>query len=543
MKNRIVLLLLIGLPIVGVAQGTTVGDFEVRTKEIYKPSISDAFKINDQPQLADTTAEKPKLTYAIRKVSFENKFETEEIKPARIKETVSKIYPNYAKIGLGNYGTIYGEAFINSKRSSKYQYGLHLRHKSSTGGIKDKAPSGYIDDNIDLYGKRMYKGFNLSAGLDFSHDRVHFYGPADEDVDKKDIRRTFRSYGAHISYAGTKEKLSALIDKASFSYYHLEDLENRFTFKSEISSLLKGEVFEMGLDADISDYQGSTAGVLSLTPKIIAERGRMNFILGLGFYGISNSGLDNFSGTQFAPIVDFKYTLFEDVLIANAGINGGARLNGSRDLLWQNPFSNNPAGVTRETLKIHFGLNGALSSNITFNVEGGLRKVKDLANFANVSFYNADSSDVVSNMVVDYSNTDIFYLNAELLYQKEEQYAIGLVSKMQSFENSEIYHIPSFKMGLTGSYNLSDKILFNAELYYVGTRNATEYSISPTDELVANDIKLDAYFDANLGIEYRYSKVLSAYVNFTNFTNTDYDLWYQYTAQGFGVLGGFSYRF
>lgn len=547
MKNRIILLLLIGLPLVSFGQGTTLGGIDVDAYGEYKPSISDAFKINDQPQLADTTADKPLLTYSIRKVSFENEFKTEEIKPAKIKETVSKIYPNYAKVGVGNYGTIYGEAFINSKRSSKYQYGLHLRHMSSTGGIDGVAHSGYINDDFDVYTKRMYKNHTMSYSINYDHNRVYRYGPADVNTERADIRSAYRLYQGKIEYLSTKEKLSALFDKAYFNYDYLttgksDYLESRFAIGTQLSSLLKGEQFEMDLDYELIGRSGGQdySSLLSLKPKIIAERGRLNFSLGFGVFWNYYESFPEEGETDFVfvPNVDFKYTLFEDVLIARAGITGGYYNNSYRGVLQQNLFSSLfgiEAKPTHETLRMYFGLKGVLSSNITFNAETGLRKVNNLLNYV----YGGIGSQLVTN----YSNTDIFYLDAELLYQKEEQYAVGLYTKMRSFENSEIYHVPTLRMGLRASYNLSDKILFNAELFYVGTRKALDFNTDNIGNIVENEIELDSYFDANLGIEYRYSKVLSAYVNFTNFLNSDYDLWYEYRAQGFGVLGGFSYRF
>jgi hypothetical protein len=47
--------------------------------------------------------------------------------------------------------------------------------------------------------------------------------------------------------------------------------------------------------------------------------------------------------------------------------------------------------------------------------------------------------------------------------------------------------------------------------------------------------------DFNLGIEYRYTKILSAWVKFNNFTASKFDAWNQYPVQRFNMMLGFTY--
>jgi outer membrane receptor protein involved in Fe transport len=58
-----------------------------------------------------------------------------------------------------------------------------------------------------------------------------------------------------------------------------------------------------------------------------------------------------------------------------------------------------------------------------------------------------------------------------------------------------------------------------------------------------NEVKLDAFTDINLGIEYRYKKHISAFVNFNNLANNSYQRWYNYPVYGFNLLGGFNFTF
>ena len=47
--------------------------------------------------------------------------------------------------------------------------------------------------------------------------------------------------------------------------------------------------------------------------------------------------------------------------------------------------------------------------------------------------------------------------------------------------------------------------------------------------------------DINLGAEYRYSKMLSFFVNFNNIANTRYYRWEKYPSQRFNLMAGLTF--
>jgi len=46
-----------------------------------------------------------------------------------------------------------------------------------------------------------------------------------------------------------------------------------------------------------------------------------------------------------------------------------------------------------------------------------------------------------------------------------------------------------------------------------------------------------------LGAEYRYTKKLSAFIQFNNIASSPYNKWEDYPTQRFGILGGLTYSF
>ena len=70
---------------------------------------------------------------------------------------------------------------------------------------------------------------------------------------------------------------------------------------------------------------------------------------------------------------------------------------------------------------------------------------------------------------------------------------------------------------------------------------ATEDDVTEENNQLAK--KLGFIADANLGVEYRYNKRISAFVNVNNLAAQRYKRWYNYPVQGLQVMGGVTFRF
>jgi hypothetical protein len=56
-------------------------------------------------------------------------------------------------------------------------------------------------------------------------------------------------------------------------------------------------------------------------------------------------------------------------------------------------------------------------------------------------------------------------------------------------------------------------------------------------------VELDPFIDANIGVEYRYTKRLSAFVRLNNFLAARYAKWNNYNLQRFNAMMGVTYSF
>ena len=78
---------------------------------------------------------------------------TPRIRINRIKEQpLPKLYGNYVKGGVGNYGTTYLEGYFNNKRSETHSLGGYIKSLSSSRGPVDKGNSASSDFSLGVEG-------------------------------------------------------------------------------------------------------------------------------------------------------------------------------------------------------------------------------------------------------------------------------------------------------------------------------------------------------------------------------------------------------
>ena len=79
----------------------------------------------------------------------------------------------------------------------------------------------------------------------------------------------------------------------------------------------------------------------------------------------------------------------------------------------------------------------------------------------------------------------------------------------------EAWHRPTYKVTANGSYNLYEKIIFQADIIAQGGMKA----LDPVTDSV---VKLKAAFDLSFKTEYLFSNSFSAFLQFNNMTSNKY---------------------
>src|SRR3569833_855291 len=102
---------------------------EVIVTTAYKPVLADAVKIRRNPDLEDKTPKKAPLTYFPLDKRLERNTDIHQLAAMQMpKEQDSVPSNNYARIGVGNLKTTFGEVYINNGQDPNMQVGGYARH-------------------------------------------------------------------------------------------------------------------------------------------------------------------------------------------------------------------------------------------------------------------------------------------------------------------------------------------------------------------------------------------------------------------------------
>ena len=570
-QNRLILFSLFMLPVLVFGQRSSQGD-TLKSDDIfiikeYQPKISDAFKLSNNPRIVDTIIKvDPKSNYLIKEKRAETNFQTDTIKPAIMKgEPLNKLYRAYVLGGVGNNLTTRGEFVLNSIRSKKWDWGVHAWHHASEGGMDNHGYSRFSDNSFNAYGRKFLFNKIISADMKYDINTLHRYG-FNPNSYSTFINEEFLSNGlTNQRYQNVEPSLrlkSYYKDSNAINY----DIKLKFSnYTDKFSSSENNTRFDLRLDRYFGDEFASAEVKLDLNqyeaidPAKNVPIAQENTIFGIK-PGIVTGGanwllkaaveLDYSSGGSqtgfFYPDIYAKYNLVEDILVPYAGVNGGLERNSYKNLTGQNPFAKSYISINNKNTKynVYGGLRGNYSATTSFNAQVAFRSIENMPFFISKVDSLGTTINTVSNQFeVIYDDGTMVQLTAEVGYQRINKLGILLRGDyfVYSFNNqAEAWNMPEFKLSLNTSYDIGDKIVLNADLYVVSERTGRYVNSKTGAETTAN---LSAFFDANLGVEYFFTKRWSAFLRANNLANATYQYWNEYQVQGFTLIGGMTYSF
>lgn len=527
-----------------------LGDKEYIIVKDYKPVLAESYKISDVPDGDTSTYTAPPLNYKLRTKQAETNYETATIKAVRVKdEALTKLYRNLVRLGIGNYTKYSGELYINSLRSKKGSLGLSARHLSGSPSLKGVGNSAYSENGAQLSGKYFLENAIFFGDMNYYRDVVHYYGydTGDTIIDKSAIRQLFSNLGVNVGIRSNYLSKGNLDYEATFGFSTLSDhfdvSENDFLVEAKGGKELDNLYLQVAASYNYfkkSQASNETLSLLSdlnrniirISPTVFLGKDKAKFELG----GKLVIAKDELSTVYIYPNIKVSLPIAEHVVSVFAYVEGDLKKNSYRTITKENPFINSAVIPfnSSEAIMLKGGLNGNFSNALSFAAWVKYGTVKDMALFVSDSVY-FNKFDLV------YDDVNILDLHAELSYKSSEKFRIALHYDQYSYTNDlelKAWHRPQNEVSLIAGYNLQDKILVKASVFGRGKSYARTQA---PNGFIAEKIK--GYVDANLGIEYNYSKILSVYINMNNLSFSKYDLWYNYPSEAFNILGGISYSF
>ena len=528
-----------------------LGNKEYIIVKDYKPVLAESVKISDLPDGDTATVIALPQSYDFESRKAEIRYEAASIKAVKIKdEPLPKLYRCYLKGGGGNYSKYIGELYVNSLRSKKGSLGLAAKHLSGSPSFTDFGNAAYSNNLGRIDGNYFLNHATITGDVFYKRDAVHYYGynTTDTIIDDEDSRQRFTDIGAQAAIASTFLDSSHVNYRGGIAYSDLTDdfgvKESQLIIDGAIAKRFKETT--LGMDLSLAFFNKSDAtfqelslnsnldrNILRFRPYVAFNRERIRFKGGVGVEAETN--LD--AAVHVFPRLELHVPVSEGVLRFFVKLDGQIEKNNYHTVTAENPFVN-PSVVFRNTIHLvdfNGGLQARLSDAVSLIGFIGYTKFKDLQFFVNDTVR-------INNFDVLYDDASRFQLHAELLFRATEKLGVSFLLDQFSYKTDVqqyAWYRPNTVATLKADYNLHDKILVNVALFGYGQRYSLE--LYSNGNQVIN--KMKPYLDANLGFEYRYSKILSVFLNFNNVGMAKYQQWYGFPMERFNMMGGVTYSF
>ena len=550
------------MPIMGYAQVQELStDEEVMVIAPFNPSISKANKLNFTLSPDTNKAHKLEIDYLTSPKLFATNFSLEKLTAAKFIDRKSPKYAqNYIKAGFGMYMTPYAELFVNNKMSRESQVGVHVRHLSTNGGIADLAYSGHSLSSVEVWTKHVKRKQTTKLTVNYKRDQIHYYGFNPEDYPlelvstnndfKEEINQVYSHAGINVDVAGnfdTRKRDWAA--NLSYNYFwdhynsqeHLVDIKAHYDYAVDwvdTKNQYIGLAFSTQTYQTSQNYSGNFPsadssigyfhGLYDLTPYYH-----------LGFESISlqigaklSMGLDTNTRVSVAPMVKLDVGLLGDQLKLFAHADGGFYNNSLSSLSKDNHFVS-PVILLKYTetkYRIKAGLKGHYLSFLDYNA------YIETASFSDMPMFISDTTSRFKNsFTVIYDGGQKLGAGLDLLF-KAERWNVSLSGQYQSFTMDtaiRAWQKPEFLYELGVSYYVLENLKVTALL--IG--QSEMYALNDGEKVV------EPWMDFSIIADYHLSKNLGFFLNVSNIFSNQYQIWYGYPVQSFGLMGGVHFAF
>ena len=566
MNTRHYLILLALCPTLSFAQtggGKTgnLGNEDINVIKEYQPVLNDAFKININPDSDTSTIRKANTPeYKVSAQPINSNYNTSPIKPVRIKDdAIKKLYHGYVKAGYGLENMPLLDISFNSLRSKNFDAGVRFKHLSTSGKIKEYGFPGNSNNLFNVFGTRYFDKFKIGANLAYNRDVVHFYGynSPPELFSKSETKHSMSDFDGNVNLASINPDKDSWTYQASVGFYNFEDnrssSENNAKVELGIGKLLTNAKFNLQVSGEFGKIKQA---LYSINRSIIRFQPR--FIINENLYSIEVGGnvaiesRNNPSGiTPYSkPIKDNNYHLYpylstsyqviDDAVKIFATLSGDLQRNDLRNISRENPFfgRNVLLNNTNEKLGIKAGTSIKLEHDLMFVGSVKWSRIKDQP------FYYANF-EIPSTFAMVYDKATLLNFRASLEYKNAEKISFAFSADYNKYKTDQLneqLYIPALRVGISGHYAIAEKIYLKADVFYNSDVTGNTY-ISDSTIVSAQFVNIKGWLDANVGIDYRYSKVLSAFVSLNNIGFSRYFRWYEYPSYRFLGMAGVTYSF
>lgn len=469
---------------------------------------------------------------------------TPRIRVNRIKEQpLAKLYGNYIKGGIGNYGTTYVEGFFNNKRSKTHSVGGYVKSLIASRGPVDKGNSASSEFSIGFDGSYFTENLKFTGAADYQREKLFYYGYTPGlEVDRDTIKQVYDMVSVSLGMEdknkgqGVDYTLEGNFTTFSDNFDANED-QGSFNF---LGSYQLGDHLGFGLQSDLHLSKRSLANnsqnrnFFKVRPTVNTTIANIKVEVGLNIVH-ENDTIKNADKVHVAPVATASVNLTDQILLY-AGIAGDVDYRSWQSYVDENPYLGSEVTLSHniKTFEVHGGLKGSFWETMSFHT------ALSLGSYDNLSFFAASSADSTRfDILYDTDNPTLVHFFAEVGYSKFEKLMVNFRGDLFGYDMKLLdkpWGRPTYSLEVSGTYNIYKKIVLGSSITAMG-------GIKALNQQSGNQRTLDAVFDLNLSVDYLFSPRFSAFVIGKNLVSQKYEQFWNYPSRGINVVGGITYSF
>lgn len=545
---------------------------EVTIEGTYRPKVNKVNKILMTPETPNQSIEMPNAEVNVLDVDHRFRLHLDKLSPMNYnnrKGLGDDAAKNFLMAGIG---TRVSPIFLyrhNSNLTKDLGLGVGIKHFSSWLGIKDYAPSSFMNNAFDIgLTSSKYKNVQLGGNVYYKNDMYHYYGVnlIDHPLTPAEIENicggvTFNTIGAHFGVVPTSTRVGEV--------NHKLDLDYRYTFDNAYTSehyagLGYGIAYAQNwwgnkshpqrIGMDLSFQYGGFAinEGFSLHHRILLKTNPFFemkdefYRLHLGFrfdFGIN----DEDKHLCFRPDLSGSLFVLNKKLEFYAGLNGGLKMLTFDQIIEENPFIGHWTPLLFQNVKL--GFDGGMRTNImeVVDLHLGVRYRRIYCDPLYMTYdYDINHSLPLFNrfmMVYDETQTVSVLVDTRVKLRNSLTADLGFAyNKCSPTVAEHAWYRPVTEGRLKFTYDFNEKLAFNTFFLYQGGRYAKLVEMGGTG-LSYPIVKLKDVFDLGLGADFHINDQLSVFARFDNLLNQKYQLFYDYPVTGIEFFAGLKMSF
>lgn len=534
----------------------TTANRDLTFVDSYRPKFIEAQKIESVPVIVKPELKTVTFSYSIKPHQVSTEKIVNPIPVVDLNTKEETLYPtSFVKLGYGNIQSKLGEIYLNNKQNKQYSYGLHYRFLESNSELNNSfadftnhAFKGYISTYTEIG--------ELGLDINYKNNQFNFYGyDTANKLAEKNLARTINSFDARAYFNSTAISDKKLKHRTQFNFYNFqvgEAVENQYALSTKLYgnipnfSDLKNVQLSANIGVDYNTYKFDTLSpikrlFIQFDPRMSFEYDGMQISAGFNttiFMNVGDSAL-----VYPNPFVKVNYPIVPGIANLYGGIDGRYNKQSLRNIMQTNPYTTNYELInTFVNSTTYIGINAKLGAAADALFEINYSDITAMPLF--VTLNNpltlpmiTKEKDSLNSFGTRYVQMNLLKFSAAFNYSFSEAVRMGFQGNFYNYnskDETEAWQMPNIDGKLNMKFNIKNKLYPHFDILAMGIQKQR----SGLDNLTKQTSTIKAFYDISVGIDYRFKKKLSVFVQANNILNTRYQRWFNYPVYGFNILGG-----